>query len=65
MDHRSSLSRRLSDAEQAFISKQTRKAAHAERVHHSLLFWFGVVLFLAAISIYILSGDLSWRPQIH
>jgi len=32
------------------------------RIHHSPLFWLGVVLGLAAIMIYVLSNDLSWRP---
>jgi hypothetical protein len=35
------------------------------RIHHSPLFWFGFCLFLAAIAIYVLSDDLSWRPHIH
>jgi hypothetical protein len=35
------------------------------RIHHSPLFWIGAVLFLAAITIYVLSDDLSWRPRIH
>jgi len=26
------------------------------------LFWIGVFLFLAAITIYVLSDDLSWHP---
>jgi len=33
------------------------------RIHHSPLFWLGVVLCLAAIMIYVLSDDLSWRPH--
>lgn len=33
------------------------------RIHHSPLFWVGVVLCLAAIMIYVLSDDLSWRPR--
>ena len=33
------------------------------RIHHSPLFWLGVVLCLAAITIYVLSDDLSWRPH--
>jgi uncharacterized iron-regulated membrane protein len=33
------------------------------RVHHSPLFWVGVLLFLAAITIYVFSDDLSWRPR--
>jgi hypothetical protein len=34
-----------------------------KRVHHSPLFWVGALLFLAAITIYVLSDDLSWRPS--
>lgn len=29
-------------------------------IHHSPLFWIGVVLCLAAIVIYVMSDDLSW-----
>jgi len=32
-------------------------------IHHSPIFWIGVVLFLAAITIYVLTDDLSWRPR--
>jgi hypothetical protein len=32
------------------------------RIHHSPLFWIGVVLCLSAIMIYVLSDDLAWRP---
>jgi hypothetical protein len=31
-------------------------------IHHSPIFWIGVVLCLAAIAIYLWSNDLSWRP---
>jgi hypothetical protein len=31
-------------------------------IHHSPIFWIGVVLCLAAIAIYLWSDDLSWRP---
>jgi hypothetical protein len=34
------------------------------RIHHSPLFWFGVVMFLAAVSIYVVSDDLAWRPRV-
>jgi hypothetical protein len=34
------------------------------KIHHSPVFWIGVVLFLAAIMIYVLSDDLSWRPRV-
>ena len=32
------------------------------RVHHSPFFWVGIVMCLAAITIYVLSDDLSWWP---
>jgi hypothetical protein len=32
------------------------------KIHHSPMFWIGVVMCLAAIMIYVLSDDLSWRP---
>jgi hypothetical protein len=35
------------------------------RIHHSPLFWAGLALFLAAITIYVLSDDLAWRPRLH
>ena len=42
------------------------KPQHPERdwrkIHHSPMFWIGVVMCLAAITIYLLSDDLSWRP---
>jgi hypothetical protein len=34
------------------------------RIHHSPVFWVGIVLCLAAIIIYVWSDDLSWRPRI-
>ena len=32
------------------------------RIHHSPLFWVGILMCLAAIAIYLWSDDLSWRP---
>jgi hypothetical protein len=32
------------------------------RIHHSPLFWVGLFLCLGAITIYVLSEDLSSRP---
>jgi hypothetical protein len=48
---------------------QDRHAPAAEgrdwrRIHHSPVFWVGIVLCLAAIVIYVWSDDLSWRPRI-
>ena len=36
-----------------------------KHVHHSPMFWIAVVLFLAAITIYVMSDDLSLRPRLH
>ncbi len=42
------------------------KAAPAwKRVHHSWIFWVGVVLTFAAILTYVLSLDLAWRPRVY
>ena len=30
------------------------------RLHHSPMFWIGLVLCLAAIGIYLMSDDLAW-----
>jgi len=38
--------------------------ADLKRIHHSPIFWVGVVLFLLAIAIYVLSDDLSWQPSV-
>ena len=36
-----------------------------KRVHHSWIFWVGVVLTLAALLVYVMSMDLAWRPRVH
>jgi hypothetical protein len=46
-------------------TKPTVRRRDWRRIHHSPIFWIGAVLFLAAIAIYVLSDDLSWRPQVH
>ena len=35
-----------------------------KRVHHSWIFWVGVVLIFVAILTYVLSMDLAWRPRV-
>jgi hypothetical protein len=35
----------------------------AKPIHHTPLFWIGIVLCLAAIAIYLWSDDLSWTPR--
>jgi hypothetical protein len=32
------------------------------RIHHSPLFWVGLLLFLLAMTIYLSTEDLSWLP---
>ncbi len=34
------------------------------RMHHDWRVWVGLVLMLAAITIYILSEDLAWLPHL-
>ncbi|TPV99821.1 MAG: hypothetical protein USCAAHI_00738 [Beijerinckiaceae bacterium] len=34
------------------------------RLHQSRLFWVGLFLMLLAITIYVLSDDLAWRPRV-
>jgi hypothetical protein len=34
------------------------------RAHRDWRVWVGVVLMLAAMIIYLMSGDLAWRPGI-
>jgi hypothetical protein len=34
------------------------------RLHHTRLFWAGLILMLLAITIYVLSDDLAWRPRL-
>ncbi len=42
-----------------------KPAFRGRGIHHSPLFWVGFFLLLAAIAIYVLSGDLSWMPRVH
>ena len=35
------------------------------RMHCDWRFWVGAVFMIAAISIYVLSGDLAWIPNGH
>ena len=39
------------------------KSKNTKPIHHSPVFWLGIVLCLAAIGIYLWSGDLSWQPR--
>jgi hypothetical protein len=40
--------------------EQRDGAARSRPIHHSPLFWIGIILCLAAIVIYVMSYDLSW-----
>jgi hypothetical protein len=44
------------------LMKQQNPGRDWRRIHHSPVFWIGIVMCLAAITIYVLSDDLSWRP---
>jgi hypothetical protein len=44
------------------IAGRAQRQRSWRHVHHSPLFWAGVLLSLAAISVYVFSEDLSWRP---
>jgi hypothetical protein len=36
-----------------------------KRAHRDWRVWIGVVLMLAAMLIYLMTCDLSWRPRVH
>jgi hypothetical protein len=38
----------------------SQRTTRGRPIHHSPLFWIGVVLCLAALVIYVMSYDLSW-----
>jgi hypothetical protein len=38
--------------------------AYWRRMHHDWRMWVGLVLMLAAITIYVLSEDLAWLPHL-
>jgi hypothetical protein len=40
------------------VKNQERKP-----IHHTPVFWIGLVLCLAAIAVYLWSDDLSWQPR--
>jgi hypothetical protein len=51
----------LACADEVIEMKPARPPRDWRRIHHSPLFWIGVVLCLAAILIYVWSDDLAWR----
>jgi hypothetical protein len=52
----------LADVDGTLLTSENRQRDW-RRIHHSPLFWLGVVPCLAAIMIYVLSDDLSWRSH--
>jgi hypothetical protein len=43
---------------------EAKPARDWRRIHHSPLFWLGALLFLAAVTVYVLSDNLAWRPHV-
>ncbi len=39
-------------------------SAYWKRAHRDWRIWVGVVLMLAAMIIYLMTGDLSWGPHV-
>ncbi len=44
-------------------AEQTVEAGKRRPLHHSPLFWGGVVLFVCAISVYVFTDSLAWLPR--
>ncbi len=34
------------------------------RLHHTRLFWVGLFMMLLAVTVYVMSDDLTWQPQL-
>jgi hypothetical protein len=45
-------------------TQQGVSPAYWRRMHHDWRMWVGLVLMLAAITIYVLSEDLAWLPHL-
>jgi len=64
--------RPVQDGEPTSMTAQQRMAARyasqadedgKRRLHHSPLFWGGVVLFVCAIGVYVFTDSLAWLPR--
>jgi hypothetical protein len=56
----------MSESERSHRNEETipeSRTAYWKTVHHTWWFWFGLVLMLAAMSVYILSDNLSFLPH--
>jgi hypothetical protein len=47
------------------MNETKHNAPYWTRAHRDWRVWIGVVLMLAAMSIYLMTGDFRWKPQIH
>jgi ABC-type phosphate transport system permease subunit len=52
-------------AQQRLAEKYAAQAEDTKRrpLHHSPLFWGGVVLFVLAIAVYVFTDALAWLPR--
>ena len=59
-----SVDRRPMTAQERLAEKYAAPDAPGMRrpLHHSPLFWGGVILFVAAISIFVFTDALAWMP---
>jgi hypothetical protein len=44
-------------------SREPDPGPYWRRMHRDWRFWVGAILMFAAISVYVLSGDLAWVPR--
>jgi hypothetical protein len=52
--------------QQRVAKKYATEADYRRPLHHSPLFWCGVVVFIAAISAFVFSDSLAWLlPRNH
>ena len=56
------MSKRSSHHESHENPDESNTGSRARPIHHSWIFWVGVVLTLAAIGTYVLTMDLATRP---
>jgi len=52
-------------SQQRLAAKYAAQAAEDRKrpLHHSPLFWGGVVLFVCAIGVYVFTDALAWLPR--
>jgi hypothetical protein len=55
-------------AQQRMAQKYAAQAGDAKKrrpLHHSPLFWGGVILFVVAMTVFVFSDSLAFMPRIH